>query len=216
MIQPIPDDVNPTEKIGSLGPIDNSKNFASSSESFTSYMQNVSSADTGAGKAQMISPFGLNGQGPQAGMPTPSLSTITAQAQMAQNTLTDLHSQIQDPSLKLKSSQKYVVNNKLEDAHANIKAVGSKLGVPETETTPAKSAGGPLGKFLGYVNGGMADMEAVQKHLGELSAKGTQLGAADLLLIQVKMNKAQQQLDFTSVMLSKVVEDFKTLMNVQL
>ena len=216
MIQPIPDDVNPTEKIGNVMPIDNSKNFASSSEGFSSYMQNVSATDTGPGKAQMISPFELAGQGPKTGIPAPSLSTITAQAQMTQNTLTDLHAQIQDPALKLKSSQKYIVNNKLEDAHANIKAVSSKLGVPESETSPVKSSGGPLGKFLGYVNGGMAEMEGVQKQLGQLSAKGTQLGAADLLLIQVKMNKAQQQLDFTSVMLSKVVEDFKTLMNVQL
>ncbi|MCX6988125.1 MAG: hypothetical protein NTZ52_01245 [Chlamydiae bacterium] len=139
-------------------------------------------------------------------------------AQMAQNTLNNLQTQIeQNPDLKLKNSQKHVLNTKLEDATAHIQSAGSKLGAPPTEnTTPEKAPGGPLGKFLGYVTNGMEQMDGVQKQLTSISAKGTQLGAADLLLIQVKMNKAQQELDFSSVMLSKVVEDFKTLMNIQL
>ncbi|MEI8328973.1 MAG: hypothetical protein WCG14_03125 [Chlamydiia bacterium] len=218
MMQISPEELSPIDKIGATLPINNSNTLASSSQAFTSYMQNVSAADTGVGKAQMITPFELAGQTPKTGMATPSLATITAQAQMAQNTLNNLQTQIeQNPDLKLKSSQKHVLNNKLEDATAHIQAAGSKLGAPPTESaTPEKAPGGPLGKFLSYVTNGMEQMDGVQKQLTSISAKGTQLGAADLLLIQVKMNKAQQELDFTSVMLSKAVEDFKTLMNIQL
>jgi hypothetical protein len=37
-----------------------------------------------------------------------------------------------------------------------------------------------------------------------------------MLLIQVKMNKAQQALEYSSVLLGKAVEDIKTLFNVQI
>jgi hypothetical protein len=59
-------------------------------------------------------------------------------------------------------------------------------------------------------------MEAAKNQVSALKNSGTDLKPSDFLLIQLEMNKAQQELDFTSVLLSKVVEGTKMLMNVQI
>ena len=69
---------------------------------------------------------------------------------------------------------------------------------------------------MNYLADGQQQLVSAQRQLQSLKAKGDSLAPADFLLIQVKLNKAQQELDFTSVLLSNAVSGFKTLMNVQL
>jgi hypothetical protein len=80
----------------------------------------------------------------------------------------------------------------------------------------ATTFSGPLGKFLALLKDGQSQLASAQKQLQDLKDKGTNITPGDFLLIQVKISKATQELEYTSVLLSNAVQDFKTLMQVQL
>ncbi|MBM3207827.1 MAG: hypothetical protein FJZ57_04400 [Chlamydiae bacterium] len=218
MIQkPIPDDINPPSRIGSIMPIQSGEEHApTAGQSFSSLMQNVSGAESQTSKSQMISPFDLANTTQRGAVSQPSLGTLEASVKLAQNTMADLQTQLNSPDMKLKASQKYVVQNKLEEANGNLRAANAKLGTPAVDPAQKQPSTGPLAKFLDYVSDGMNQIEAAKKQVGALKENGTDLKPADFLLIQLKMNKAQQELDFTSILLSKAVEGVKMLMNVQI
>nr|NGX26748.1 hypothetical protein [Chlamydiota bacterium] len=75
---------------------------------------------------------------------------------------------------------------------------------------------GPLQKFLGLVTDGQNQLEAAKQKLTDLSAKGEDLRPAEMLMIQIKLNKAQQELEYSSLLLGKAVDDLKMMMNIQL
>jgi hypothetical protein len=169
-----------------------------------------------AGKSQMVSPFELaQGQPVSTG---PTVDTLLGQVNSMQGTMGDLHNQLNYPNLKLKSSHKYILNNKLSDANTNLRAANNKMGA-EAPAEPSLSNAqgqGPLAKFLWYLTDGQNQLIGAKKQLQDLKTKGTSLSPADMMLIQIKMNKAQQEIEFSTIMLSKAVEDFKSLMQVQL
>lgn len=221
--KPLPSDITRPDRIEAAVPLgEDQKEIGTPSQSFSSFMGPESGSMAGqAGKAQMVSPFDL-AQGQRPNLGSPNLDTLLAQVQLAQSTMSDLHSQLSYPNLKLKASQRYVIKNKLSDVNTNIRAANAKMGLPVSQDqeddaagTPSKGVG-PLAQFLNYISDGMNQMESAKQQLSELRSKGKNLTPGDFLLIQIKLNKAQQELDFTSVLLSKAVEDFKMLMNIQL
>lgn len=170
----------------------------------------------GAGKAPQVSPFDLaHGKVPAPG---PTFDTIQAQAKMAHASLGDIANQLKTPKLKLKQSTKYLLKNKLTSAKGNILSAATKLGAKsigdEDEEEP--KGAGALGKFLDLVTSGQRQLQATQEQVQQIAAQGKSMNPADMLLIQVKLNKAQQQLEYSSMLLGKAVDDFKQMMNIQL
>lgn len=210
----IPEDIPRSQQILPVGPIgQGEKGPAAPIQEFASFMKGAPGAPEGA-RAGMVSPFDLaHGQVPvQTG---PTLDTLMAQVATAQGAMGDMSNQLSYPNLKLKPSSKYVLNNKLTDANDNILTANSKLGTPAIEGAPV-NVSGPVGKFLNYISSGLSQLEGAKQQIQTLKDKGENLSPGDLLLVQIKMNKAQQLLDFSSVLLSKAIEDFKMLMQVQL
>jgi hypothetical protein len=167
-----------------------------------------------AGKSPQVSPFDLaHGKVPAPG---PNFNTIQEQAKAAHSTLGDISNQLNTPKLKLKQSTKYLLKNKLNSAKGHIKSASEKLGAPEIEEEELPKGAGPLQKFIGMVTDGQNQLEATQQKLAEISAKGESMRPADMLLVQVKLNKAQQELEYSSLLLGKAVDDLKMMMNIQL
>ena len=132
--------------------------------------------------------------------------------------MTNIHSQLSNPDLKLKASQKYLVKNKLSDANANLRAANAKMGI-SAQDAPSSSeikGSGPFSEYLRYVTDGVTQLEAAKKQLGAISAQGANLSPPEFMLVQLKVNKAQQELDFTSAVLGKSLEGIKTIMNIQI
>lgn len=166
------------------------------------------------GKTPQVSPFDLaHGKVPAAG---PNFNTIQEQAKTAHATLGDITNQLKTPKLKLKQSTKYLLKNKLSSAKGHIKAASDKLGAPEAEEEEVPKGADPLQKFLALVSDGQNQLEQTQQQLSELSAKGEEMKPADMLLIQIKLSKAQQELEYSSLLLGKAVDDLKMMMNIQL
>lgn len=184
---------------------------------FQSFMQGESPA---AAKGQAAQSSGIPSPAEIARGTTfqtagPSFDSILAQAKTARDSLGTVETQLKEPNLKLKRSQTHLIKNKLTDANEYIRAAAGKVGV---NGAPMKmpTGGTPLDRFLAYVNDGQDQLVQVQQKLKELSAKGQQLNAADMLAVTVKMNLAQQEIEYSSTLLGKVIDSIKQLINVQL
>ncbi|MES2199666.1 MAG: hypothetical protein V4489_05825 [Chlamydiota bacterium] len=208
----IPSDLDPSRSARSGSPIPEDSSEESSSKSFSSLMQNNPVEQT---TETMINPMQL-AQMATAGPPNPA--TLLAQMQMVQNNMLNVQGQIANPNLKLNNSQKSVIKNKLISANSNLEAAHLKMGGSldhndeDAGDAPSK---GPIAKFLGMLSNGIDQLESTKQHVKTVSING-QLSPADFLLIQIKLAKASQEIEFTGVLLSKTLDGFKQLMSVQL
>lgn len=206
-----PGQIFPTKAIESGG----KEGTSVPTQAFSSFMNQGTSPLAASGKAPMISPFALM-QGPAPLATTPSFGTLLSQVNSAQSTLGDINTQLQTPKLKLKASTKYLVKSKMTEANDHLRTFNAKIGAEIPQEPESSKFSGPLGKFLAYLNDGQAQLDSAKKQLQDLKNKGTNISPGDFLLVQVKINKAQQLLEFTSVLLSNAVSDIKQLMQVQL
>ena len=146
---------------------------------------------------------------------TPTFESIQAQTKTAQDTLGQVAQKLNDKNLKLKRSQALLVRQKLTDAQSHIRTVGSKIGI---DAPPFKMPAGASGitKFLGWVNDGQDQLLAVQQKMSQMGADGKPISAADMLQMQVKMGLAQQEIEYTSALLTKVISTITQTINIQL
>lgn len=184
---------------------------------FESYMQG-----TGQPKAPPGTPPATGTPTPMEVARTPAISTagisfdsLLAQAKTAQDTLGTVEKQLNDQKLKLKRSQSHLVRQKLGDANSYIRAAGSKLGLEGGEAKlPAGLSG--ISRFIAMVNDGQDQLAQVQERLKVISAKGDQINPGEMMSIQVKMGIAQQEIEYTSLLLSKVIQSVTQIINTQL
>jgi hypothetical protein len=137
------------------------------------------------------------------------------QAQTAQDTLGAVHKQLQTPNLQLKRSQSHLIRNKLTDAREYSRAASAKLGV-ETPPMQTPDESGAIARFLAYINDGQDQFAAIQKKLQEMAASGEQISAGDMMILQSKMALAQQEIEYSSTLLSRVTSSITTIMGIQL
>ncbi len=178
---------------------------------FQSYMQGASTPTAAHGPT----PMELVGH-PPVGAAQPTFDTLITQAKLASMTLGDVQNQLSTPNLKLKQSQKYLLKNKLSDATNHLRSANAKMGAPIPDEPEEDSSQGPFSRFMGLLTDGQNQLDSAQAYLKKMNDSGTSLSAGDMLLLQVKMNKAQQELEYASVLLGKAMDDIKTLFNVQL
>lgn len=167
---------------------------------------------------------GMSTQGPtpmsiaqNQNLPTqiPSMESIVQQSKTMQDSLGTVGQQLKTPNLKLKRSQAHLLKNKLSDAQGYIRQAGAKVGV-ESEPMEVPSGSSAIGRFIAYVNDGQDQLVQVQQQLKGMAAKGQQLNAAEMLSVTVKMNLAQQEIEYSTTLLAKVIDSIKQIMNVQL
>jgi hypothetical protein len=184
---------------------------------FESYMQGTQGKTTPQGTP--ASPGGPTPMDVARGSPISSagvsFDSLLAQAKNTQDSLGTVEKQIKDQKLKLKRSQSHLVKQKLGDANSYMRAAGSKLGLqlPEEKMAPGLSG---ISRFIAMVNDGQDQIAQVQQKLKEMSAKGEQVSPGDMMAVQVKMGLAQQEIEYTSTLLSKVIQSTTTVMNTQL
>ena len=211
------DEVPGSQRIVKTAAIGDERHIAVPTEQpFSSYMQEAKSSTLGGTtQTPLASPFELAAG--QTILPAaPTMNTLTTQVVNAQSTLGDINTYLTNKDLKLKQSSKYLLKNKLQDANTHIHTASTRLGAPveeEEEITPRE---GPISRFIGYVTHGQNMLESAKQRLANMKERGEDLKPADFLLIQVQLNLAQQSLEYSSVVLSKAMDDIKMIMNIQL
>lgn len=145
----------------------------------------------------------------------PSYNSLLAQAKTAQDSLGVVHEKLNTPNLKLKRSQSHLLRNKLTDARDNLHNAGDKLNA-STPDRKLPTGANAIDRFIAYINDGQDQLAAVQQRLKEMAASNQELKPGDMMLIQIKMGQAQQEIEYSSTLLSKVIDSLKTILNTQL
>jgi hypothetical protein len=205
-----PDRLEPTRRIGeekqSGGPVPG--------QSFETYMEKAGEKPTAGKSPIQLSPFDL-AQNQTMLAKGPTFDSLLTQVKVTHGLLGDINNNLQTKNLKLKPSQRHLLRSKLTTANSYLKGANTDLGIEAIPQPPTKGAG-ILGKFLDYVTEGQGNLAAAQQQLMTLNKKGDNVNPADFLAIQLKLSHAQQEIEYASIMLSKAVEDMRTLFNIQL
>lgn len=210
------DDVPGTDRIVRAAPVGEDRHLGTPTQPFSSYMEEAKSATLGGpARTPLASPFEI-AAGQTTLTPTPTLDTLTQQVTNAQSTLGDVNTYLSNPNLKLKQSSKYLLKNKLTDANTHMRTAATHMGAKVPDEQEISPGAGPIQRFIGYVTNGQNLMEESKRRLNEMKNSGESMKPADFLLIQVQMNLAQQSLEYSSVVLSKAMDDIKTIMSIQL
>ncbi len=213
----IPEEITGASNIGPTKAIPGSEEQETQpGNSFASYMQDEGKAGAmNPGGKDAVSPLNLEAQSalPTAG-PTPN--SILSQMNSTSSVLGDLQQKLHTKNLPLKNSQKYLLRNKLTNANEQIRTAAKKAGVDVGPAPKTISRQNPVNKFLGLITDSQTQMQNAQGMIEHLNASGKMLNPGDLLLIQIKLAKAQQELEYSSVLLSKAVDDIKQVFNTQI
>ncbi|PCI77509.1 hypothetical protein COB21_03070 [Candidatus Aerophobetes bacterium] len=189
-------------------------------KSFDSYMKPPAENAPGANPTESTgkpSPMELAEQSSlKQSATTPTTDTVLSQMKSTSSILGDVQNQLNTKNLTLKQSHKYLLRNKLKQAGDNINAAAKRAGVTTTNPPTRFKKSTPVEKFISYVSNGQAQLKSAQAMVSKLGSKGNHMNPGDLLMIQIKLSKAQQELEYSSVLLSKAVDDIKQMFNIQI
>lgn len=177
-------------------------------------MQGPSTPQQGAGASQGPSPAQVP-QGPGAPQGAPTIDSINAQATSAQDSLGAVKDKLNTKNLRFSSSQEHLLRNKFSNASTYLRAANAKLG-SDVPAMPTQTGKGPIAKFLNYVTDGENQLNAAKAKLQDISKKGENISPSDMMLVQIKMNQAQQEIEYSSTLLSKVITSLTQILNTQL
>lgn len=182
---------------------------------FQQEMQTPSGAPGSSQTPEGVSPMEI-GQQPQLAE-NPTIESLLAQTNDAKTSLDSIQGSLNDnPNLRFRKSQEYLMKNKLADAQEHIQSAGNKLGADMPEAKGVPAGANPVQKFVGMVADSQAQMVAAQQQLSDMQKSGKPIQPGDMMLVQVKLSQASQELTFASILMGKVVESFKTWMNIQI
>jgi hypothetical protein len=205
-----PNDIDKLDAITSKGM---NSSDETPSDSFKQHMQTPTEEANGS---KAPTPMDVvNGQKISPSAP-PTMESVRAQMNTASGSLGDIKQHLDNKDLNLKSSDKYLVRKKLTSAHDHLKTAAEKVGVNtgdfDAKLNKSKS---PIARFLMMVTDGQNQMAQAAASVKNLSANGQSISPAELLLVQVKLSKAQQELNYTSTILGNATSMIKTLFNTQ-
>lgn len=152
----------------------------------------------------------------QAASGPASAKTVQGQIDATNSSLSDVKNKLHTKGLKLKQGEKQTARDKLHDANDNIRSANKHLGADPGKPVNFKSAKNPIAKYLALVSDGQQQLNTATNMIGSLGQKSGQVSPAKMLLVQVKLAKAQQQIDYTSVLLGKAIDFLKTTMQTQI
>jgi hypothetical protein len=210
----------PTPDIFGEGKIEPTKGFEketqlkpSANQSFQSYMKEAPKAE----KTEMpkgISPMDLAKSSlPQA---APTLNNVLGQISTTTSQIETMQNQLATPNLRFKSSQLRLLESKLSDAKGHIASASEKLGSPLIPEGIVPTGSGPITRFISMLTDGQRQLLAAKAQVEKLKEKGDAIKPGDLLLIQIKLSQAQQEIEYSSILLSKVVDIVKQMINIQI
>lgn len=206
-----PEKIDPSKRVETHDP-----SKAPSQDEFASHMRGDNTAKQAGNVENQPSPMDVARQRPVVPSEPPTMDSVRNQMQTASGSLGDIKNQLHTKGLKLKQSQKYLLRNKLQSAHESIRAAAQKTGVDTGPPPSLSSSKNPIARFLSMVSDGQYQLNSAADQIKQLSSSGDQLNTGELLLVQAKMQKAQQELDYTSVILGKSIDMLKTVFNTQI
>ncbi len=212
----------PTPDIPGYGKVEPTKGFDKEThlkppdtQAFQSYMKEPMQKQTPETANERISPMELAKAGaPKQGAPT--LDNFLNQIQSTTSQIENMQNNLATPNLRFKSSQSRLFESKLGDARSHIVSASQKLGAPLVPETVIPPGSGPVFKFISMLTDGQRQLLEARAQVEKFKTKGNNLAPGDMLLIQIKLSQAQQEIEYSSILLSKVVDIVKQMINIQI
>jgi hypothetical protein len=212
----IPSKLPDIDKLDGVEPIGSKNtNLTPEAGKFESYMKSETPSQTVSNSSNSPSPISLNSATSITQKPA-TLADVQTQMQTVSNSLGDIKNQLHTKGLKLKQSDKYLLRSKLTNVNQSLRSVSQNLGTNPGPEPDLSSKNSPIAKFLELVSDGQRQLGSAANDIHEASKSPGGVNPAKLLQVQVKLQKAQQELDFTSAILGKSTDMIKTLFNVQI
>lgn len=175
-------------------------------------------------------------QGAQPSMQTGQVNAqnLVTNMQQVLGKMANLQSGLQTPDLKLNARTRRLLDAKLKRTKDNINFIHSKVNVGDEDTDQSgnrskrdvvEEVGGKkkdanhaaINKFLNYLTDGQSQLEGVMQSVSGLGdEKDPSMMMENIFSMQVKLYRAQVEIEFSTAVLQKAIDDLKTLMSVQL
>lgn len=172
--------------------------------------------------------------GMQSGKATPE--SLVANMQLVLGKMANLGDALQTPGLQLNPRTRRLLDAKLQRSKDHIQYISSKVNVgdeqdegqkgakpnPEDAVEGVSSKDGKsnpiIEKFLGYVTDGQSQLESTMHAVSHMKEDKNNPGMMlqNIFGMQVKLYRAQVEIEFSSAVLQKAIDDLKTIMSVQL
>lgn len=141
---------------------------------------------------------------------------LAAQSKEVIAQIEELKNRLSNPQVEIKDQYKNILRNKLEHVDESLKIALDKAGVEYIAPLAAEQAGNtPIERFLNLLTQGQHQLGQLGGQIQDLADTKGNISPANLLLVQVKVNYIQQELEFFTSVLNKALEGTKTIMNVQ-
>lgn len=128
----------------------------------------------------------------------------------------ELKNRLTDPHVEIKNDYKQILRNKLEHVDESLKIALDKAGVEYVAPIAAEQSGNtPIERFMNLLTQGQEQLGQLGGQLQKLGNTRENINPANLLMVQMKVNYIQQELEFFTSVLNKALEGTKTIMNVQ-
>lgn len=129
----------------------------------------------------------------------------------------ELKNRLNNPQIEIKNDYKQILRNKLEFINDNLKVALDKAGLEYTppESVNLGNGGTPVERFLDLLTNGQEQLKTLGGELQTISANNATISPANLMMVQIKVNYAQQEIELFTSLLNKALESVKTIMNVQ-
>lgn len=207
---------NPIPDVPEFGRIDPNKKleqenqFKPDAKSFQSLMNEKPETTT----VDQPSPMQLASSQPSAVSPSfDSLLNLTTNTQTQAD---NIKNQLNTPNLALKNSHQRLLDTKLSEANIHLQKASQLIGAKEITTTEVAETSGPIAKFLGYITDGQNRLIEVKKQIKDISKTTKEINPGEMMLIQINLSQAQQEIEFSSILLSKVTDALKQTFSIQL
>lgn len=173
-------------------------------------------------------------QGAQPSMQTGQVNAqnLVSNMKMVLGQMAGLQAGLQTPYLKLNARTKRLLDAKLKRTKDNINFIHSKVNVGDEDPEDGKknaqdlivdvaqkkgSHHSSINKFINYLTDGQSQLEGAMQSVSHLNdKKDPSLMLENIFSMQVKLYRAQVEIEFSTAVLQKAVDDLKTLMSVQL
>ncbi len=216
--------IGPSDGVPSEMPDEDSS--GGSAQGFEKMVNNIPQPSTG-GKpspmnvAQSAQPSMQSGQ--------VSAENLVTNMQQVLGQMQGLQSGLQTPNLRLNARTRRLLDAKLKRTKDNIRFIHSKVNVGDEGEQQGQNNQqiigvssdddhkSTIGKFLGYLTDGQAQLQNAMHSVSHLKkGKDPGLMMQDIFGMQIKLYRAQTEIEFSTAVLQKAIDDLKTLMNVQL
>ncbi len=144
---------------------------------------------------------------------------LVAQTAEASQRVEQVKSELETPDLTIKKPVERLMRNKLTHISDELKIALSRAGAEPVEAPQLAGesvAPNPATKFLDHLTHAQYQLDHLGAYLQAMVDTDQDLSPANMLAIQIKVNKIQQELEFFTNMLNKSLESTKAMMNVQI